>query len=99
SILYRYLTFFKSLSDLIIQINTVGHQYDLWILDFWVCGDQLSKHDHGQGLAATLRMPDYAAFSQSFMICFHHLIQCIVYRKILLVSGYFFDTIIIQGEV
>ena len=55
----------KSAADLIVQIETVSHQNHLGVDDIRMQGQRLGQHHHGQGLAAALGVPDYAARSRS----------------------------------
>ena len=54
----------KGSANLIVQIDTVGHQNDLGVDDIRVQGQRLGQHHHGQGFAAALGVPDHAARSR-----------------------------------
>ena len=50
----------EGLVDLVVEVDAVGHQHDLRVVEARLQGDRLGQHDHRERLAAPLGVPDDA---------------------------------------
>ncbi len=84
---------FKGVTNLFVQIGSVGYKYNARILDICiriVCRckcNALGKHYHGKRLARTLRMPNKAALAFTFFIKILNAFKCGTDYKELLITG------------
>lgn len=91
----------EGLPNLVVQVDTIGDEDDAGILDVRIESEGLAEHDHGQGFAGALGVPDDAAFAAAQGVALLHTFQCFADGEVLLVAGDLFDgtAFIVEDEL
>ena len=88
----------EGVADLVVQVGAVGDDDDAGVDDFAVEGECAAEHDHGEGFAGALGVPDCAALALVVGAEVFYTLDGVVDGEELLVAGDLADSGVEDGE-
>ena len=87
----------ESVVNLLVKIAAVGNDDDAGIRDFF--NQVFDQHYHCQRFARSLRMPDQSAAPFAVFVFHFNAGKRFLYGKVLLITGDFFDAVVVKDKV